>query len=198
MAVTTHTGIPTEIQAGDTFLLNLTLAGYSAASWKAYITLSGGGNVYRMVSSASGTVHAFSESSATTGSWAAGEYVYQLYVEDLSGNGQRVTLSGVLGFEGFGYGRQRAGSIRILPNIAVQDPDLEYSRKVLASLKAAVEGRAIDGVESYSLGGTSITKMDSAELLRWERIFTKRVKDLEREAKMSAGVGSSRRIQFRF
>lgn len=181
MAITTHSSLPDLIQAGDTLQITESLSSYSAASWTLHYRISGNGEVYNLDFTASGTDHTLTTTAATTGKWKAGEYVFQKYVDNTSG--ERKTLS--------------HGQVRINPNIGEQDPELDQWRQIYKDAKAGLAELAAGRTTSFSISGQSFTKLNLDELVRFVRVARKEVKDLERETKMAAGLGNRRRISFR-
>ncbi len=182
MAVTTHSSLPATIQAGDTLTITESISQYSAASWTLHYAITGNGKVYKLDFTASGTDHTLTTTAAVTGSWKAGEYVYHKYVDNTSG--ERVTIS--------------KGQLRIQPNIGEQDPDLDQWREIHTRAKDGLVELAKGRTVSFSVAGQSFTLLSMDEAVRLERIAKRKVRDLEREAKMAAGLGSRRRISFRF
>ncbi len=182
MAILTHASLPADIQAGDTLQVTVSLPEYLPANnWVLYYVLSGGGNTYKLTSTTSGTSHAIVESAATTGKWKSGEYVFQKYVENTSG--ERRTIG--------------VGSTRILPHIAEQDPDIDQWRQIHSHARDGLVELAKGRTVSFSVGGQSFTLLTMDEAIRLERVAKRKVRDLERTAKMAAGLGNRRRISTR-
>jgi hypothetical protein len=58
-----------------------------------------------------------------------------------------------------------SGTFLILPNYATQSAAITHNQKVLASIKAAIEGRTSGDFQNYSIAGRAITKIPILELM---------------------------------
>lgn len=52
---------------------------------------------------------------------------------------------------------------------------LTHNEKMVAALEAVTENRATDDIESYTIGGRSVTKLKPEEVLRWLGVYRARV-----------------------
>jgi hypothetical protein len=73
-----------------------------------------------------------------------------------------------------------------------------HIKKTLDALEALIEGRATDGMDNFSLGGKSVSRMDAAELLKWHSKYTILYRDELAAEKVAQGFPDSRRVGVRF
>ena len=131
--IETPTTEPATITAGDTVIWQMSLDDYPAtAGWTLKYALVSSAGVIAIASTASGSDHLVSVSSAISEDYSAGNYRYQKYVEKGSGlDFQRVTFGD--------------GSITIIGSLAgvtVATDTRTQNRRTLDLLNIAIEGRA--------------------------------------------------------
>ena len=169
---------PSSIDAGDSLTVALQAPDYPAGTWT--LTLEGiaGTASISATATGSGTTHTFTILPATSAAWLPRQYSYRVYA----------TQAGVA--------RERVsdGLLTVLPNFAATQPE-SHARKTLRLIQAQIEGRAEDGIETFSLDGQSITSMSAEQLLRWRGIYQNAV---AQEAQAITGKGSVRQHRVRF
>ncbi len=85
---------------------------------------------------------------SATAAWPAGTYTYSERVTD--------------GAEVVELGR---GSIVVLADVtATGDDGRSHAQRALAAIEAALEGRFTDGIQSYAIGGRTVSKIPLKEL----------------------------------
>ena len=104
---------------------------------------------------ADGTV-ALDVPTSVTLTWAPGRYEWVLLAVDVSGN--RTELA--------------QGKMTVQPDLAGATPADPRSpnEKLLANIKALIDGKALDDVAMYKIGSRELTKMPILELLKWKAI----------------------------
>lgn len=108
-------------------------------------------------------VASFSIPGTTTTAWTPGKYEWIAFSLDPSGNRTQIA----------------SGQIRLLPDpnaTTVADPRT-HNEKVLEQLRALVEGKSLDDVNIYKIGGRELTKMPIMDLLKWQGIYEGRVRN---------------------
>ena len=75
---------------------------------------------------------------------------------------------------------------------------IEDEGKMFDAIKTVIEGRVPADVESYSIAGRSITKMSSAELLKWYHFYKDQVKQEEAAERIASGENLGGKILTRF
>lgn len=73
-----------------------------------------------------------------------------------------------------------------------------HARRTLDAIEAAIEGRATDTVQSYTIGGRQINKMDAKELMTWRNYYRNEVQAEEDANRRANGLASRNTILARF
>jgi hypothetical protein len=144
--------LPSRLYAGDSLERQFELPEYPASDgWVLRFVLVSAGAQITFSTVASGAAHALSINSAVSGTWVAGRYRWQTYVERLA---QRTTLA--------------TGEIEILPDLAAATAGLDtrtHVRRTLDNIEAVIEGRASSAVASYQIAGRELRHIPIPELL---------------------------------
>lgn len=78
-------------------------------------------------------------------------------------------------------------------------PAQTHATRMLELIQAQLEGRAVDGIDSATIGGKQISKIPLMELKRLEQIYRAEVKAEERAERIALGLGApSKTIGVRF
>lgn len=67
-----------------------------------------------------------------------------------------------------------------------------HDERMLAAIEALLEGRSVDGLESYSIAGRSLQKVPMRELMQYRAIYAERVRRVQR------GSGGYENVRVRF
>ena len=92
------------------------------------------------------------------------------------------------------------GIVKILPQIsALSGIDSRSTvKKVLDALNSLIEGKATKDIETYSIAGRSLTKMNMRDVLRWQKYYKELYRrELADEARQS-GLKTGTRVVARF
>ena len=122
---------------------------------------------------------AFNVPGSTTSAYLPGRYQWTAFSLDAGGNRAQMA----------------SGRITITPDVAgavAVDPR-SWAERVLANLRAVVEGKSTDDVMMYKIGGRELTKLSPSELLKQIAIFEtivrrERIRKGERVARNTVGV----------
>lgn len=126
--------------------------------------------------------HLVSIPSATSASWAPGDYRWQSYVEKA---GERFTV---------GY-----GAITLTPNFSSAAQDgRSHVKRVLDLLEAVIENRASSDQLAYSIAGRSVSKMAPEQLLTLYDRYRALYKQEQQEEKIASGHMPGGKIKVRF
>lgn len=176
------TAIPTSFAAGDSLDVLLSLSSFPASSYGLQLGAASGNANFAITAANTGNGNSFSfaVNSATTNAWTPGTYRFQLYAS----NATTRTTAG-------------AGILVVSPNLLIQQAE-SHARKALRLIQALIEGRATDGLESFTLDGQSIQNMPSEQLLKWEGIMLGRVAAEDAALAQAAGISGGRKILSRF
>lgn len=91
------------------------------------------------------------------------------------------------------------GEVTVTANRQVDPSDTRsHARRTLDYIEAAIEGRAGDTVQSYTIGGRQINKMDAGELIKWRNYYTNEVRAEEDAERRKNGLPSRNTILARF
>lgn len=108
-------------------------------------------------------VAAFSLTSTVTKTYAPGLYAWVAFSLDSAGDRDELSQ----------------GQIKIQPDPAGTNPSDPRSRnqRILANLQALMEGKSLDDVTMYKIGGRELTKLQPTELMKWIAVYEARVKN---------------------
>lgn len=91
------------------------------------------------------------------------------------------------------------GQVTVDANRVVDPSDTRsHARKVLDSIEAAIEGRAGDTVQSYTIGGRQINKMSADELIKWRNYYLVQVEQENDAERLKNGLPAQNTIRARF
>lgn len=173
------------IIAGDTIDFTTSVADYPAGdgytlTYKLVPRVSG--SVISFSASASGDDYRVQVGSATTATWAAGDYTWAAYVTKA---GARYTVD--------------QGLLTIKPDPATASAwdGRTHARKVLEAVEAVLQGRASIDQQEFQIGGRMLKRMPIDDLLKLRANALQEVAREDAEAKLAAGLGVARRIQVR-
>ena len=143
---------PTTISAGNTIQWTKSLPDYPAdQGWVlSYAFVSTVGNKFSVSSVASGSEHAVTIPAATSAAYPPGVWMWQAYATKAA---ERFMVD--------------SGSLTILPDYSAQTTTLDtrsHARRCLDLIRAAIEGRLPDGLESYNIGGVDIRMVGIMQL----------------------------------
>ena len=182
MGATTLADIPAVFRAGDTFLVQIDLGDYPASrGWGVNYT-------FRRLncpdlsfsSTANGDAHLITVDYGTTQAWAQGVYAGEGRVSD--------------GTQRFCFWE---GSMEILPDLSLQDPNFDgrsHARKMLEAIEAVLENRATKAILATTIAGQSITRYSPEQLLAMRSQYLSEVRAEEFEE----GRGDSGNAVVRF
>ena len=130
-----------------------------------------------------GNVATITVPSTTSTAWVPGDYAWVLYATK---SGERWPL--------------RSGAVTVAPDLSTGTPyeTRSHVKKTLDALEALIEGRSVDGVESYSIRGRSLSRMPIAELVTWRDKYRAYYQAELDAAGIAAGQSSGRSIRVRF
>jgi len=79
----------------------------------------------------------------------------------------------------------RTGTVRlnVNPGTVTTTGGLEHCQRTLTLIETALEGRLTTDMESYSIGGRSITKIPVVELIKLQGIYRAKVRNLQNAGK---------------
>lgn len=154
--MSTLTSIPSQIVAGDNYIIDLMFNDYVPANGYTAVLYLRGIQVLRANSTPNGDAFRFTLSSTNTSILSEGTYEYSVGVI-LSG--QRTTVAN--------------GFIAVKPDFATAGARVSHIEKTLQAIQAVIEGRVLDDVESFSIAGRSINHIPIMELLELRAQYTK-------------------------
>jgi len=99
------------------------------------------------------------------------------------------------------WGREslEVGTLDLLPN-PEQDPDKGFNQRMVNLLRAHLEGRAPDGIESHTIGGVPINKIPLSEahglLVKYEARLKQENGLKQKRENPGMGTGSSVKLYF--
>jgi hypothetical protein len=175
---------PEKLTAGVTWKWKKTISDYPASEWTlTYYLRKDGATATSFSAAADGDSYLVTVAAATTAAYASGIYDFIGWV-----------IKGTEKFEVFN------SMIEVLPNptnSSAYDPR-SHARRVMELLEAAMEGRVPNGMESYSIGGRSISKIPLGDLRSlWEK-YKQDVAMEEQAERLVNGRRSGKNIGVRF
>lgn len=178
--------IPSQITAGVTLDVLLTLTCHPAPDWSVSLIMrkAGAGSAIVVNGSAEGTQHRLRKESAVTATWAPAVYSYVL---------RATSASDVVDVE--------SGTLTIKPDLAtISDSNFDprnHVRKVLSAIEATIEGRASKDQERYVINNRELWRTPIADLLKLRSFY---LEELRREEAAARSGGSllGRNVKVRF
>lgn len=185
MAADIPTTEPAAARAGDTWKWTRTLADYPASAWTLKYRLKNAAGGIEITATASGDDFDITVAAATTAAYTAGTYAWIAWVE--GGSSEKYTVG--------------EGSIVVEPDYrsslaAAALDDRSHARKMLDAIEAWLEAKD-PAVAEYEIAGRRMKYIPVAELLKLRQFYAREVAAESAAAKLAAGLGSGRKIQFR-
>jgi len=180
------TSEPSALRAGDTWRWTKSLADYPATSWTLKYRFKNAAGGFEITASTSGTDYSVTVAAATTAAYTAGVYSWLAWVE--GGTSEKYSVDTGIATIDPDY---RSGTAT-----AAYD-DRTHARTVLDAIEAVIEGRASRDQESYEIAGRSLKRTPIADLLKMRQHYKAEVAAQDAAEKISNGLGTGRKIQFR-
>lgn len=186
MAADIPTTEPDSIRAGDTWKWTKTLSDYPAsAGWTLKYRFKNASGGFEITASASGDDFAVTVSATTTAAYAAGAYSWVAWVE--GGTSEKYTTG--------------SGTCEILADLRTGLASAALDARTTArKLLDAVESWLLNhdpAVAEYEIAGRRMKYIPVGELLKLRSRFAAEVAAEDARAKLAAGLGTGRTIQFR-
>jgi hypothetical protein len=180
--MTTLNSVPTQITAGDTIALQISLSDYPAsASWVLHYTFINTLNKYTVDGTASGADHLINITAATSAAYVAGKYSWQGYVTKAA---ERYTIGN--------------GTIDILPNLAAASGGYDnrsHVKKTLDALESWLETKN-PAVAEYEIAGRRMKYIPITDLLRLRDRYKMELRS--EEAAKNPRLAGKNKLQVRF
>lgn len=168
------TAVPSQIRAGDSVVMLLSLADYPASEgWSLEFVLVNGSGKITFRSEADGDSHSVEVHAADSAEWSSGKYFFICSA-----------VNGLL------KNTASSGYIEILPDLSAVDTldARSHAQKTLDALEAWIEGRNL-AVAEYEIAGRKMKYIPIAELLKLRDAYRREVR---------GQTGKSGRIYVRF
>lgn len=175
--------LPKIITAGDTLSFTESVSDYLPEDgWALAYTLASATVRIEITSTDnSDSTYLVAETAANTANYTPDSYRWQSYVTK--------------GTERFSV---LSGTVTIKPNFASGTVDYRsHVKKTLDAIESLIEGKAGKDVDSYSIQGRSLSKMNITELLEWRDKYKRELKQLEKEADLAVGIETSNKVYTR-
>jgi hypothetical protein len=173
--------IPTEIAAGVTLEIPITLTAYPASGWTMTLALRGPAAI-DLTATADGDTHVIGAGAATTAAWLPGRYWWTLRVSDgtdtIEVDSGQTTIRGDLTAEGAGYDGRG------------------HVEKVLDAIEAVIEGRASQDQERYRINNRELQRTPIADLIKLRETYRAELRRLKAARRGSTLLG--RQVLTRF
>lgn len=126
----------------------------------------------------------FQVASATSASYTAGAYHWQLEVTQTATNNRIVV---------------ERGDLDIYVDLDDNNTDpRSHAEVMVAKIESLLQGRADKDVSSYSIQGRSISKMSITDLIQWREYYRKEVVRERRESAIALGKPTKTTMKVRF
>ena len=186
MAAAIPTTEPLSLVAGDTLKFLKDLSDYPPADgWVlGFSAVSNVGNSVSVNATTSGSSFLVTIPAANTANMAAGEWAW---VETVTLSGERYTVA--------------SGSLTVTSNIPATTGTSDqrgHAKLMLDLIEASLEGRAVDGIDSHSIGGVPINLIPLERLVVLRDRYKAEVMRAEQAEAIARGLGGSSNIKVRF
>lgn len=185
MAITTQSGVPCKIRAGDTVVFEITGTPYSPSTHSAALLLNRNGTAAAPVAATeSGEKYTFTLTAAITGALAPGTWEYSIRYT--------VTADGTLE-------TGECGILTVLPNLAVnQTPSTAQSLLTLVEARLAEMTASGQTFTSFSFNGQSATVRSMGEMIAYRDSLRREVIREKQAAAQAIGRNDGTVFQHRF
>lgn len=167
----TLTTVPSQIIAGDSYLIQFTVANYPVADYTGSLTFIGFTSASVTASAGTGTEDFLFSLSSTLTNLTSGTYNY--YVQMTSGSDRSTVITGYT---------------NIIGNPAYQTTNVSHQEIMLNAIQLVLEGRADDGILEMTINGRTLKYIPINELMAI------RVQYLKELNVMRAGASSARKV----
>lgn len=174
--------IPVSLVSGDSWTFPIPVDGVRLSVKLVLVPISGGASRQLVASPVDGG-WVVSLASADSAAFEAGEYSWAVLSEIVAG--ERLT--------------EKTGRLTIQPDPLASTGDRRSkAKRILDAIEASIEGRAVKGVESYTIEGRSLSRTPIPDLLRLRSVYARIVaKEMAQESGTAQGGGRRvRRVGF--
>lgn len=127
--------------------------------------------------------HLATISAADSGNFVAGIYQWQAHVDD-----------------GTDHHMVDSGRVEVKANFLDKESGFDarsHAEKTLDAIEAVIENRATQDQQSYTIQGTTLTRMPIVDLIKFRGIYRNELKQQKIAENLNNGLGSSRTIKVR-
>ena len=147
--------------------------------------ITGGGATEIKVAATTGTgTYVFEVSSATSATYVAGFYHWQLEATETA-SGNRIVVD--------------RGTFTAVVDLDVNNVDpRSHAEIMIDKIESVLQNRADGDLTSYSIAGRSLTKMSPEELISWRDYYRREFASEKRKAKIKRGKRNGSTVLMRF
>lgn len=144
----------------------------------------GGASEHKIAATESADYYLFTLDSATSATFDAGKYHWQLEITETS-SGNRIVLD--------------IGDFTFLPDMDANQADPRIHAEImLTKIESLLSGKADSDVSNYAIAGRSLTKMSFSELVEARDYYRKEIVKHENDALLKRGKSNGATIKVRF
>lgn len=144
----------------------------------------GGASEHKIAATENADYYLFTLDSATSATFDAGKYHWQLEITETS-SGNRIVLD--------------IGDFTFLPDMDENQADPRIHAEImLTKIESLLSGKADSDVSNYAIAGRSLTKMSFTELVEARDYYRKEIVKHENDALLKRGKSNGATIKVRF
>lgn len=144
----------------------------------------GGASEHKIAGTENADYYLFTLDSATSATFDAGKYHWQLEITETS-SGNRIVLD--------------IGDFTFLPDMDANQADPRIHAEImLTKIESLLSGKADSDVSNYAIAGRSLTKMNFSELVEARDYYRKEIVKHENDALLKRGKSNGATIKVRF
>jgi hypothetical protein len=144
----------------------------------------GGASEHKIAATENADYYLFTLDSATSATFDAGKYHWQLEITETS-SGNRIVLD--------------IGDLTFLPDMDANQADPRIHAEImLTKIESLLSGKADSDVSNYAIAGRSLTKMSFTELVEARDYYRKEIVKHENDALLKRGKSNGATIKVRF
>jgi len=184
--------IPGIFHAGDTVAWTENeLSLYPSSSWDLTFYFLGKDGKFNAEGTSNGNGWDFEITGAISGAIEAGIYAWKSFASLTTGEGEGIVTERHFISE---------GSIEVVSDwVATEVFDTRsWARRCLDAVEALLEGKTTADVQSYSLGGRSISKLTPTELLDWRSFLKSEVRQEDQRDLIAKGLPPQNKVLIQF
>ena len=192
--------IPDSFVAGDTVQWTESIANFSSDDWEMEVTFvpadATAGAAIQIASD--GASPAITKNSGGGFTGKISSTVSSSFTADTTYHWQKVMRDGTDRYSQPGGRILALSSMNVLKTAGGTHDVRSTVKQTLDQIRARIQGRSLLDQDSMSIGNRAVSRMNMADLIKWEAVFAGRYENELRRERIGRGLKTSRSVKVRF